>query len=80
MDELTLLTLRVIALETKSGMVEKDFANLSARIKNLEDLKLPQELQIISVDIKELKKKVLEASKATEQKAELVRKIKKINK
>ena len=70
LDGETQTQLRIIALET--------------RLKAYDDLKLPQELNILQADVRALKKKLLELDKMLEwvslQKAELVKKIKKINK
>ena len=69
MDEITLLTLRVIALEEALKKIPEkipdyktDIGNIYFRLKALEDQKFAQELQIITAEIKELKKKTIEAS------------------
>jgi len=72
-DKETLTQLRFIENENK-------IANLSARIKLLEDLKIAQELWIFAGEIKDLKRKVLELNKVAESKTSLIAKIKKINK
>lgn len=61
--------IQLIVLELDK--IKTDIGNLSTRLKNLENLKLPQELQILQAEVRELKKKVLE-------KSDLTSKIKKI--
>jgi hypothetical protein len=59
MDELTLLTLRVIALEEALKKIPDykiGISNLSARLKNLEDQKLPQAISVLENEVRELKK------------------------
>ena len=75
MDEITRLTMRVIALEETLKKIpdyKTDIGNIYFRLKVLDDLKIAQELQILRADLQSLKKEV-------SQKAELVKKIKKIN-
>lgn len=78
--QIQLIILKLGELEKRLDDMKISSSNISARLKGLEDLKLPQELQILQIDIKELKKKVLRLEEVSERKADLINKLRKINK
>jgi len=83
-DELTLLTLRVIALEEALKKIPDykiGISNLSARLKSLEDLKIAQEIEILAVQVKTNKKLIDEINeerlnKEVQKDAEFIRELK----
>ncbi len=78
-DPTTLAQMRLIAIENETNKLKLELSNLSARIGAIESYKFQIDIQILHAEVKELKKKSLEFSKIGEQKAELVKRIKKIN-